>query len=386
MNSNKQLYWLIAILFFIVGCGSTTTVEESVDTSSSEFNWNLPNNVFPPIIPSSNPITDEKVELGRYLFYDKKLSSNQTQSCESCHFQENAFADHNIVGIGSTGIHHVRNPNGLTNTAYYNSYGWADPTITTLEDFIIKPITGDTPIELGTTADKEPEVLARFENDGNYQELFALAFPDIKNPFTLEYIVKALASFARTLNSFNSPYDQYITGDKTVLTPSQIRGMNLFMGEKAECFHCHDGIHFSDSTANSKSFQNVQFFHNIGLYNLNNDGSYPLNNQGLYEITKEDKDKGKFKAPTLRNIALTNPYMHDGSIATLEEVIELHSNGGRVITEGNNEGDGTQNPYKDDLIVANYFTDEEKEDLVNFLKALTDTEFINNPKLSNPFK
>jgi cytochrome c peroxidase len=253
-------------------------------------------------------------------------------------------------------------------------------------NFIIKPITGDSPIELGTTKDKEAEVLSRFENNETYQKMFKEAFPDVANPFTMEYIVKAIASFSRTLNSFNSPYDKYLRGDKTALNESQIKGMNLFMGEEAECFHCHDGNNFSDSTADLKSYYVTQFFHNIGLYNVNGDGSYPFGNQGLYEITKDNNDKGRFKAPTLRNVEFSFPYMHDGSMATLEEVIELHSNGGRVITSGVNAGDGRTNPYQDADFASRNFTTEQKDDLVNFLKALSDREFINNPKISNPFK
>jgi cytochrome c peroxidase len=369
----------------IIGCDSSTVITET-HSPSGTFEWDLPEGVYPPRVPPDNPMTKEKVELGRYLFYDKRLSANQTQSCSSCHLQSEAFADHNPLGIGSTGVHALRNPNSLTNTGYYTSYSWANPALGTLERFIIMPITGDDPIELGVAAEKEEEVLARFENNETYQKMFQAAFPEVGKPITLEYIVKALAAFNRTLNSFNSPYDKYLRGEADTLTESQKRGMSLFMGEKAECFHCHDGIHFSDSTANEKSFFVNQFFHNIGLYNIGGDGSYPEGNQGLYEITMQVQDKGRFKAPSLRNVELTYPYMHDGSMATLEEVIELHSNGGRVIKEGPYAGDGTQNPYSSDFIVPKDFTEQEKEDLVAFLRSLTDMEFINNPKISDPFK
>jgi cytochrome c peroxidase len=273
----------------------------------------------------------------------------------------------------------------LTNTGYYTSYSWANPALDTLERFIILPITGDSPIELGVVQEMEESVIARFKNSPMYQEMFKKAFPNINNPFTIEFFVKALAAFNRTLVSFNSPYDQYLRGDTEALNASQKRGMNLFMGEKAECFHCHDGIRFSDSTADEKSFNVDKFFHNIGLYNVDGTGSYPLGNQGLFEITSIATDKGKFKAPTLRNVELTFPYMHDGSMETLEEVIELHSNGGRNITTGERSGDGRKSPYLSDLISAKEFTEQEKQDLVAFLKALTDQEFISNPKLSNPF-
>lgn len=368
----------------ILGCKSNTSVTESQSTSTL-FDWGLPAGVFAPRIPADNPMTNEKVELGRFLFYDTNLSANQVQSCSSCHLQEAAFADHNPVGIGSTGEFNIKNPPSLTNTGYYTSYSWANPSLSTLERFVILPITGETPIELGVAQEHEEMVLGRFKNSPMYQEMFKKAFPDVANPFTLEYIVKAISAFNRTLNSFNSSYDKYLRGDSTAMNDSAKRGMDLFMGEKAECFHCHEGVRFSDSTADEKSFSVEQFFHNIGLYNVDGKGSYTFGNQGLYEITMKNVDKGKFKAPTLRNVELTYPYMHDGSMATLEEVIELHSNGGRNITSGEHTGDGRQSPYLSDLISAKNFTQQEKEDLVAFLKSLTDHEFVTNPKLSNPF-
>lgn len=401
MNNYIKFLFSIVTSATLVGCGgggggSSTTVTETGGTSSEVVVnlFNLPANasnysIFPPRIPSDNPITAEKIELGKYLFYDEKLSYNQTQACYSCHLQENAFSDHNTVGIGSTGVHGLRNPNSLTNTGYYTSYSWANPSLGTLESFIERPITNDDPIELGVdTNEKMNEVLARFSSNTKYQELFTKAFPNIQNPYTLENMVKALASFSRTLNSFNSLFDKYQRGDKTAMSESAIRGMNIFNGERGECFHCHDGASssFSDSTADEKSFTSTQFFHNIGLYNINGDGSYPEFNQGLYEVTQIASDKGRFKTPSLRNVELTAPYMHDGSMATLAEIIDLHSNGGRNVTTGANIGDGRNHPYLDENIAPRNFTEQEKADLIEFLKSLTDNEFITNPKLANPFE
>jgi cytochrome c peroxidase len=382
----KTTFTLATFLAFLGGCGSETIVHESA--SSQSFDWNLPKRVYPPRVPSDNPMTEAKVALGRHLFYDTRLSANETQSCSTCHLQQYAFADKNQVGIGSTGEHHTRNPQHLANAGYYTTYTWANPALGTLERQIIIPITGDAPVELGVTEGNEEEVLERFRSDIAYQQMFADAFPGVDNPFRLHYVVKALASFIRTLNSFNSPYDRYLRGEPDALSEAQKRGMALFMGEKAECFHCHDGINFSDSTANEKSFYINQFFHNIGLYNLDGmegNGAYPLDNQGLYEITMEPADRGKFKAPSLRNVEVTSPYMHDGSMATLEEVIELHSRGGRLIEEGEYAGDGSQNPNRSDLVTAKNFTEQEKSDLVAFLKALTDESFLTDPDLSSPF-
>ncbi|CAA6812703.1 MAG: Cytochrome C peroxidase [uncultured Sulfurovum sp.] len=387
MNSNfKVLSFIWLFSLFIIGCGSNTTITDSNEEASSSFDWKLPSNVYPPRVPQDNPMSNEKVALGRFLFYDTQLSANQTQSCSSCHLQDLAFSDRNKVGIGSTGEHSLRNPNSLTNTGYYTSYSWANPALGTLERFIILPIRGDDPIELGVVPEKENEVMARFENNATYQKMFEEAFPQEAQPISMENIVKALASFNRMLNSFNAPYDKFLRGDSTALSVQERRGMDLFMGEKAECFHCHDGISFSDSTANEKSFTINQFFHNIGLYNVGEQGTYPEGNQGLYETTMNQADQGKFKAPTLRNIELTAPYMHDGSMATLEEILELHSNGGRDVKNGVYAGNGITNPFKSDFITVKDFTQQEKDDLIAFLKSLTDDEFINNPDISNPFK
>lgn len=377
---------LAAFVFLLSGCGSETVVHESV--SSQSYAWNLPERVYPPRVPSDNPMSSAKVELGRHLFYDTRLSANETQSCSSCHLQRYAFSDKNRVGIGSTGEHHTRNPQHLTNAGYYTSYTWANPALGTLERQIIIPITGDAPIELGVTEEYEQEVLERFRDDPLYQSLFAEAFAEEEEPIDIHHIVKALAAFIRTLNSFDSPYDRYLRGEAEALSEAQKRGLALFMGEKAECFHCHDGNNFSDSTANEKSFYIDQFYHNIGLYNLDGEGgigAYPQGNQGLYEITMDPADRGRFKAPSLRNVEVTAPYMHDGSMATLEEVMELHSRGGRLIEEGEYAGDGSRNPNISDLVSAKAFTDQEKSDLVSFLKALTDETFLTNPNIANPF-
>jgi len=376
-----KLITILIISSLVISFMSFVNIEKFSD---EEFKWNLPKDINPPVVPDYNPMTQAKVELGRYLFYDKKLSSNQTQSCSSCHLQEFAFADHNSQGIGSTGVIGRRNPNSLTNTAFYSSYSWANPSLGTLESFNILPIINDDPVELGADNNLD-EVVDRFKNDPSYDKLFKDAFPDEHNLFSLKNIVYALSSFTRTLNSFNSSFDKYQRGDKSALSESQIKGMELFMSEKANCSKCHSGIHFSDATKDINDTQHTRVFHNIGLYNLNDDSSYTDMNQGLFEVTQQNEDKGKFKTPSLRNIELTYPYMHDGSVATLEEVIDIHSVGGRIINIGKLKGDGTKNVHKDKLIFAKQFSEDEKKNLVNFLKSLTDREFITNKNYSDPF-
>ena len=184
--------------------------------------------------------------------------------------------------------------------------------------------------------------------------------------------------------SADSPYDRYQRGDDTALSESALRGMDLFFSERLECFHCHSGFSFSDSVSSPDFPFSEQPFHNNGMYNVGNTGKYPTN-QGVYEVTGREEDRGKFKAPTLRNIGVTGPYLHDGSVETLEELIDFYAAGGRNITEGPNAGDGTQHPNKSTFIAGFELSESERSDLIAFLHALTDETFLTNPALSDPY-
>lgn len=341
-----------------------------------------------PSIPEYNPLTPEKIELGRFLFYDTKLSANQTQSCASCHEQGLAFADGLAAPLGSTGHQLVRNSQGLANVAYYSTLTWSNDGFLQLEDQLNVPIRADNPVELGVTDNELTNVLQRFEQDEQYQQLFTAAFPDLDSNVTMNKIIFALASFIRSMISANSPYDQYINGDKSALTEQQIKGFQLFNGERFECFHCHGGVNFTNSykDANSTS-DTIEFpFFNNGLYNVGGDGSYPNTDQGLYDLTLDPRHKGFFRPQSLRNIALTAPYMHDGSIPTLRGVLEHYARGGSNTETGQYAGDGRLSPLKSGLINGFSATDEEINAVIAFLESLTDEQFINNPKFSNPFE
>jgi cytochrome c peroxidase len=172
---------------------------------------------------------------------------------------------------------------------------------------------------------------------------------------------------------------------KATLTPSEQRGLTLFNSEKAECFHCHGGFNFNDQVVHASTQVIDTPFHNTGLYNIGGTGAFPLGNQGLFEFTDKPADRGKFRAQSLRNVGVTAPYMHDGSITTLEEVLDFYAAGGRNITSGPHAGDGRLNPNKSELISRIDLTAQEKADLVAFLKTLTDHDFLTNPKFANPF-
>ncbi|RMG70410.1 MAG: di-heme enzyme [Chloroflexi bacterium] len=354
--------------------------------SATDYAWDLPPGFPVPYVPPDNPMTQAKVELGRYLFYDPRLSGNNTMSCSSCHIQSLAFTDGRIVPIGSTGEAHIRNSQSLTNVAYNATFTWGNPVLTQIEQQVVIPMFGEFPVEMGITGN-EDVVLNRLMQDPLYQQLFAAAFPDEANPVTYHNIVQALSSFVRTMISGNSPYDRFVyQGDTTALSESALRGMNLFLSEKFECHHCHGGFNFTLSTRHANTTFPEQPFFNTGLYNIDGAGAYPRGNRGVFEITGNPDDMGHFRPPTLRNIALTAPYMHDGSIATLEEVILFYAAGGRNITNGDYIGDGRANPYKSGFVPGFQITDQEMQDLINFLISLTDEQFITDPKLSNPFE
>lgn len=353
-------------------------------TIAPEYQWNLPEWTPKPVIPEDNPMTAEKVELGRYLFYETRLSITGKDSCASCHKQALAFTDGKQVAIGTTEEKHPRNSMSLANIAYNPVLTWANPLLTNLESQALIPMFGEHPIEMGMIG-KEQQIIDWLQDNPQYRQMFKQAFKGEKNPITIDNLTKAVASFERSLVSFNSPYDRYrYLREENAISSAAKRGEKLFNSEELECFHCHGGINFSDSVKHENLAFSEIAFHNTGLYNIDAEGSYPPDNIGIKEITAEDKDMGRFKAPTLRNIALTAPYMHDGSIASLKEAIAHYQAGGRTISQGEWAGIGSNNPYKSGFIQGFEITESEINDLIEFLQSLTDEEFISNPAYNDP--
>jgi cytochrome c peroxidase len=352
--------------------------------SSTAYVWNLPPWAAPPIVPAGNPMTLAKVELGRSLFYDRKLSGNENFSCSSCHVQRLAFSDPRVTAIGSTGMHHPRRTPTLTNVGYATMLTWANPLQRQLEKQMLVPMFGEHPVELGLSG-KEKVLVARLAADASYPAMFARAFPNSAYPISLGNVTKAIASFERTLISYNSPYDRYRYGhDPAAISESAKRGEKLFFSERMDCFHCHGGINFSDSMADVRTRLFQHSFHNTGLYNLHGTGLYPANNLGVYEITHVEKDIGAFKAPTLRNVAVRAPYMHDGSVRDLDAALDHYAAGGRTIASGPYAGIGRNNPHKDVVIHGFVLSKRERVDLIAFLQSLTDESFLTNPAFSDP--
>lgn len=346
------------------------------------YDWRLPSGFPLPPVPADNPVTEAKVDLGRHLFYDTRLSGNGTQSCGSCHQQARAFTDGRAGSVGSTGQVHRRSSMSLVNVAYARSLTWANPALTRLEDQALVPMYGDDPVELGLA--RSDEWLEALRRDATYQRLFPAAFP-AAGPVTRHHVVSALATFERALVSAGSPYDRYhFDRDDGAISDSARRGEVLFHSRPLSCFTCHGGVHFSNAMGGSRRSALVEL-HNTGLYNVAGLLSYPAADTGLYELTHAEEDVGRFKAPTLRNVALTAPYMHDGSVATLEEAIDHYAAGGRTIVDGPNRGAGRDNPGKSRGVGGFALTAAQRADLLAFLQSLTDEAFLHDPRFADPW-
>lgn len=358
----------------------------SCSPAPQPYVWSLPEGFPKPAIPAENPMTPEKVTLGRFLFYDQALSGNGQQSCASCHQQALAFTEASEVSTGSTGEKHRRNALALVNVAYNKTLTWAHPDLQQIEQQLLIPMFGEQPVELGISG-HEASVLQQLQREP-YPALFNAAFGDADVNF--QRVTQALASFVRSLISLQSPFDRYAyQGDDAALTPQQIDGMNLFFSEKLECHHCHGGFNFTQSTSHEKQPLDRRPFHNTGLYFTSRqqvDGQgYPDKDRGLAELTMQPGDDGRFRAPTLRNIALTAPYMHDGSVATLEQVLDLYQQGGRDNRQGPWQGDGRLHPVKSNFIKGFELTAEERAAVLAFLQSLTDPHFVTNPAYADPW-
>jgi len=340
---------------------------------AADFDWKLPQGFPRPPVPPSNPLTAAKVELGRYLFYDKRMSVNGKESCGSCHRQQLAFTDGRARAQGATGQLHPRSAMSLVNVAYASSLTWANPSLTSLEDQALIPMLGDDPVELGLKG-RQPQFLALLRRDPIYRKLFPQAFPGKSDPYDLPHITKAIAAFERSIVSMRSPYDRYRWGgDPSAISDAAKRGeLVFFSSELGGCFQCHGGWNFSgpirfdgEDPANGGA---PSAFFNTGV------SFYTAPNRGLYEQTHRAEDIGKFRVPSLRNIAVTAPYMHDGSLATLQDVLDHYAAGGKF-----------DHPNKTRLLRPLPLSAGDKAALVEFLKSLTDDELLRDPRWSDPW-
>lgn len=346
------------------------------------YNWNLPTYYPTPLVPADNPMTNAKVELGRRLFYDTRLSFNDTTSCGSCHEQAKGFTDGRARSIGASGQLHPRSAQGLANVGYFARFGWGNPNLDSLEKLILIPLFGETPVELGM-AGREPELLRKLSEVPLYQQLFAQAFPNEATPITVDHLVKAIASFVRSMVTYRSPNDRYVfEGDDAALSESAKRG-KFFFTENCSGF-CHVSNNIVESDASTLTIgQFAPVFHVNAIYNLDSNGLYPIGGQGAFEFTGLENDMGRFRSPSLKNIALTAPYFHDGSAATLDDVIDHYAAGGRTITVNGNVSVGSANPRRE--VFGFQISPQQRADLHAFFDALTDSQFLTDPRFSNPW-
>jgi cytochrome c peroxidase len=340
--------------------------------AATAYEWRLPPGAPVPIVPADNPMSEAKVDLGRRLFYDTRLSVTGTYACASCHQQARAFTDGRGRAIGATGAIHARSAMSLTNVAYNATFGWADASVRSLEAQMLVPMFNEHPVELGFTG-HETEILDRLRSSTDEVTRFRRAFPGTDEAVTRPHVIAAIASFERTLISGDSPLDRYLyRDDRAALSEPAVRGMTLFFSKQLQCGECHGGFNLSGATTFRDGDPPDVVFHNTGLYNVDGRGGYPAVDQGLIAMTHKPEDMGRFRAPTLRNIAVTAPYMHDGSIPSLEAAISHYAAG------------GVASAFKSTRLTGFTLTDGERDDLLAFLRALTDDRFLTNPDLAAP--
>lgn len=326
-------------------------------------------------IPPKKNIASAKTALGRWLFFDNRLSYNQQKSCASCHDPKFCFSDGYRTSAGTDGFNVKHNAPSLINVAFLKQYTWGDSSIHHLVQQMNNPMFNEAPRELGIKG-HESLVLDKIAADPYYQKAFKEAFPNQPNPIQLDNIINAIAAYETILTSFNSKYDRYLKGEKNALNAQELAGMKLYQSEKLQCANCHDKP--------TRSQHQDLVYANTGLYNI--DGNYPLQDQGLYDYTGQAEDKGKFRIPSLKNVMLTAPYTHNGSVQTISEMIDIYAAAGRNISDGLFKGDGTKHPNKSKLIQGFQLNSLERLQLIAFLNALTDTSNLRLEHWKDPFK
>jgi len=327
----QKITYLLISFFLILACSAPNK-----KSSNRDYQLALPAHFPAPNIPANNPLKQEAIILGKKLFFDPILSRDSSIACNSCHLPELAFSDSVAISLGVGGNLGFRNAPTLMNLAWLEVVH-KDGGVRKLDIQAMTPIEDEFEMDISIL-----KVAKRLNQQPTY---VALAQKAYQRPLDAFVITRALASYLRTLISANSKYDQYIEGDSMALSEAAISGKQLFFSSKTNCSSCHTGFNFTNNQ-----------FENNGLYK-------EFNDNGRERITLQPEDNGKFRVPTLRNIELTAPYMHDGSLKNIEAVIAHYNSGGK------------NHPNQNDLIKPLSLTPTEKQDLIAFLKSLTDTTF-----------
>jgi cytochrome c peroxidase len=334
---------LAALACALAACAAPGLRETQLRPTRGGFDWRLPPGFPVPAVPADNPMSDAKVELGRALFYERRLSVNGTLACAGCHQQARGFTDGRPRAIGATGERHPRSAMALANVAYNARFTWSDRRPRSLEEQMAQPLFNEHPVEMGLRSPASGAVRA-LAADRRYRELFRSAFPRDARPVRLANVVRAIASFERTLISGRSAFDRYFfDDDPAALDPAARRGMQLFFSARAGCSACHTGLTLGGARA---SYANTS-------------------------VARGQRQA--VRVPSLRNVEVTAPYMHDGSLATLEEVLQHYSAGGRY-----------RSRYTDSRLRPIDLSPAERHDLIEFLDSLTDREFLADPRFAEP--
>lgn len=331
--------------------------------------WACSQGGFDPVTVSKSKDGSFYKEFGHLLFFDRQLSFNSTKSCSSCHDPKMSFTDGYRKSLGATADLHQRNSSSLLNIADYNYYTSADSTITLIEKQVLLPLFNNKVVELGLKG-YEKEVLSRIKKDGNYQKLFVNHDQNIQH-LDWQTIIHSIAEYCRALNSYNSKYDYFIkSNNNSVFSNQELNGMKLFNSDSLGCSGCHGGVNFNKPKQTNSSLFIANGFFKIDKSNVN---TLFDDDKGLANISKENKDIGRFRVPSLRNVVITAPYLHDGSIKELKDLIRIYGQGGYL------------NSPKDKRIRTFSLTREETSDLIAFLGTLTDTTYLKDPFFLSPF-
>jgi cytochrome c peroxidase len=338
---NPQFWWVLVVLTGLLG-GCREIDPPCALPAYSEELLQVPQG-FPPVpFPADNALTEARWKLGKKLFYDPVLSVTGTHSCGSCHKTQFAMADNLATSPGILDRPGTRNAPSLANVAY-QPYFLREGSLPSLEMQVLVPIQ-----EANEFNHNIVDIAADLSGDSTYVQMSRAAYGRLPDPFV---ITSAISTFERTILSGNSPYDQYVTqGCNEAMSTSQLKGMTLFFSSKTDCYQCHGGFNFTD-------------------YALANNGLYAVYPDiGRMRFTGDSADLAKFKVPSLRNVGLTAPYMHDGSMQSLTDVVAHYDRG------------GADHPSKSSLIRPLHLKESEKQDLIAFLHALTDDHFVNDPR------
>ncbi|MEC8423222.1 MAG: cytochrome c peroxidase [Myxococcota bacterium] len=333
---------------------------------------------FPGALPSQ-----AEADLGRLLFHDFRLSVDDARSCGICHEGKKGYTDGFVVAVGALGDAHTRNTQSLLNLAWRGPLTWVQPELTDLRAQMQVPLFGTHPVEMGVDPDVLPDRLAAIEV---YPPAFAAAHPDDPTPITMENVERALLAYERLFVAGETPYDAFLQGDADALSADAAAGHALFFSPRLGCGGCHGGLFLDRQTDPSGALLSEQpAYVNTGMYNIDGQGGLPPQETGLHAVTGDPADMGRFRVPSLRGVAETGPWGHDGSFPSLDDVIDAYARGGRLLVGGPYPGDGATSPWKDPRITGFSLSQTEKEQLIAFLESLTDAGANARPFLQTPW-